>query len=250
MVKTKIWLGIALLLVVLTSSFYIMMPENVRIDFSKTRTKFSVWENEKFVLAGYEYTRLFDGSKLMRAKSRTLVYDLKDGTTEVLRTANFKDGIIATDKYVFDNNVTEVEQVPVSHDICVINGSGKIFEYLIQNILYEGVTKDIVSPFSFGHRMKVDFMDGYYRARVYQNKVAADKLIVRYRVTSDDQCFSVRLFDPVAVSAPSEGDLVGFWTLAESDTDNVTIKDKSGNNNDGTSANTPVFIQDQNGVWR
>ena len=44
--------------------------------------------------------------------------------------------------------------------------------------------------------MKLVFQDNYYRAKVYQNKVAADKIIVRYRIDSNYQCFDVRLFDP------------------------------------------------------
>lgn len=246
----KIWLGAILLLVVLTATFYIVMPENVRIDFSKTRTKFSVWENQKFVLSGIEYTRIFDGSKLMRAKNRTLDYFLEDDMTRVVRVANFKDNIKVTDTYLFRNDVVDVEDVPISHNICFSNAKGKIFEYLVSNIKYDGLTKDIVSPFSFGHRMKLSFQDDYYRAKVYQQKFAPDKLIVRYRVIDDEQCFSIRLFDPI-INSPSEGGLVLYLTLAESDLNNATnFQDKSGNNNNGESANTPVFSQDQNGVWR
>ena len=196
----KIWLGTVLLLVILTSSFYFVMEENVRIDFSKTKTIFKIWENERFDVSGIEYTRIFDGSKLMRAKSRTLDYFLEEGQTKVVRVADFKDGIVAVDTYIFNNDAIDVEDVPISHEICFTGAKGKIFEYLVSNIEYKGLTNDITSPFSFGKRMKVTFQDGYYRAKVYQNKVAPDKLIVRYRINSDYECFNIRLFDPLEIN--------------------------------------------------
>jgi len=50
-------------------------------------------------------------------------------------------------------------------------------------------------------------------------------------------------------SAPSEGGLVGYWTLAESDLYTAGIfQDMSGNGNNGTSANAPVYTKDQAGV--
>ena len=50
------------------------------------------------------------------------------------------------------------------------------------------------------------------------------------------------------VSSPDQDNLVGAWSLNESDVDGSTLKDKSGNGNDGTSANTPVYAKDQAGV--
>lgn len=47
----KTWVGSALLLVVLTASFYILIPDKIRIDFQEAKTIFSVWEEDKF-----EYT--------------------------------------------------------------------------------------------------------------------------------------------------------------------------------------------------
>jgi len=42
--------------------------------------------------------------------------------------------------------------------------------------------------------------------------------------------------------------LVGAWSLNQDDVDGSSIKDKSGNGNNGTSANTPVYAKDQAGV--
>lgn len=185
-----------LFLVVLTGTLYITMPENVRIDFSETKTVFKIWENEKFVTSGTEYTRIFDGSTLMRAKERSLNYSIIDNITQVKRVAVFKDNIIVADTYLFDNNAKDVKDVPVNHEICFVNAKDKIFEYLVQDITYEGETKEITSPFSFGKRMNVDFQEGYYSAKVVNNKIASDKIVIRYKVNDDFKCFDIRLFDP------------------------------------------------------
>ena len=50
--------------------------------------------------------------------------------------------------------------------------------------------------------MKVTFQDGSYRSKVYQQKYAADKIIIRYRINSDYECFDVRLFDPEVDEKP------------------------------------------------
>ena len=195
MVK-KILLGTALVLVILFASFYIMLPEKVRIDFTETRTIFKVYEGDKFVISGIEYTRIFDGTKLMRAKDRVINYTLLEGKTMAERTSMFKEGIVVDENYEFDNDVVSVESVPISHNVCFTNATGKIFEYMIDKIEYDGNTTDIVSPFSFGKNMKLTFQDGWYRAKVYNYKYASDKIKIRYKIEEDYQCFDVRLFDP------------------------------------------------------
>jgi len=200
----RIWIGSLLLFVILTSSFYILMPGKVRIDFQETRTIFRVWEEDNFVISGIEYTKIFDGSKLMRAKNRSISYDIKKNITKWYRIANFKDNIIVEDFVEFENEATDVENVPIDHKICFTNAKGKIFEYLVSDITYDGDTKSITSPFSFGKNMKVSFQDGYHIAKVVNNKIAKDKIIVRYRVTEDNECFDVRLFDPEIILKEEE----------------------------------------------
>ena len=54
----KIWLSSFLLLVVLASSIYFLMPENVKIEIGNTRTKYFVWEDDSWVHSGTEYVNL------------------------------------------------------------------------------------------------------------------------------------------------------------------------------------------------
>ncbi len=187
-----------LIVVFLTASIYVMLPDKVRINVMKTRTLFSVHDGNKFIPAAYEYTRIFDGSKLMRASSRTLSNYTDGNIFNLIRTSVFKDGIIATDFYSFDGDIDDVEQVPVIHQICFDNAKGKIFEYMIRDMDNSFYTDfEIISPFSFGMQMKVEFQEGYYRAKYYHYKTVDNKIKIRYRIEEDYQCFYVRLFDPI-----------------------------------------------------
>ena len=136
----------------------------------------------------------------MRANNRVVNYtvDLESNKSTIFRYAYFKEGIIAIDTYEFDGNTENIETVPVSHEIRVLNGQGKIIVYEVNDLLYTGETiKDISSPQSFGHNMKIEWEDGNYYSRIwkYAGKDVG-KLEVKYRPDSDDYSKNVRLFDP------------------------------------------------------
>ncbi len=190
-----------LILVVLTSSIYIMLPSNVRIDIQKTRSLFYVWENESWVLAGIEYVNLFDGTAKMRAKNRSLDFLIVNNFTTVTRIANYKEGISTIEIYTFNGSTKDKELFPVKHEVRILNGKGKLFQYEIRKLLYTRETVwDVLSPQSFGHFVKVEWEEGNYYSRIYKyvNKDEG-KLTVKYRIDSNDFTKKVRLFDPVPV---------------------------------------------------
>jgi len=193
--KTITWLSAFMALVVLTSSFYILLPEQVRIDVEKTRTKFSVYE-DNWVLAATEYYYLFDGSKKMRASSRTLTYETEGDITIIKRFATYKDDISTIHTYVFDSSVIDVVNVPVDEYAECFNCQGKIVHFEYRDITYSGETEEISSPFSFGHNMKIEWQDGAYFKKVYQQKYAPDKAIIKYRPIESHETYHIRLFDP------------------------------------------------------
>ena len=190
-----------MILVILTSSVYILLPNNVRIDVQNTKTIFKVFENDKWVLAGTEYTILYDGTTKMRAKSRAVNYSISGNVSTITRVANFKDGITAIDTYIFNGNTKDVSLYPVKHNIRILNGLGKILSYEVWDLTYNGPTiKGVTSPQTFGHKMEVEWEDGNYYSKIYRYKnKEKGKLIVRYRVDSNDFSKDVRLFDPVPV---------------------------------------------------
>jgi len=203
----KKYLSAFLILVILTTSIYIMMPDKVKIVVEKTRTKYYVWEDESWTLGATEYLNLFDGVVKMRAKSREVITGTEGNITKIIRLSQWKDNITTIQTYTFDSTIEDVELVPIDNKLECFNCGDKIVHYEYRNILYEGETKYITSPFSFGHQMKLEWQDGYEWAKVYQQKVASDKIIIRYKPQSDYETYRVRLFDPsVNCSPPDSGD--------------------------------------------
>ena len=195
----KIQLGVLLILVILTTSYYLLVPQKIRIDVTKTRSQFSVYEQGEWVLGATEYINVFDGAAKMRAKSRDLDVSIGNKYTTITRNAYYKDNITVNDYYKFENDVTDIKMIPIDHTIECINCVGKIMHFEYRDIGYNGPTKTISSPFSFEHKMKLEFDSGYYLAKVYQQK-SVDKIIIRYRPTSSFETYHVRLFDPPAIN--------------------------------------------------
>ena len=211
MVTRKKWIIGVLTLVILTSSVYIILPEKVRIDVKRTKTLFSVWIDGKWVLGATEYLNLFDGTKKMRAKSREVIHEIDKNIITITRTSYWKDDIKTIHTYTFDSSISDVELVPINEELVCLNCQGKIVHFEYRDILYEGETKSISSPFSFGNNMKLEWQDGSYYAKVFQQKVASDKIIIRYKVkkiNSDYVKYNLRVFDP-----PS-----GEWIVVGTDT--------------------------------
>lgn len=191
---TKINIGV-LLLVILTASIYILLPGQIRIDVQETKTLYRVYEDGKLVLAAREFVNLFDGTAKMRANFREVKQTVDSGMIVIHRIAKYKDDISVQEMYVFDSVISDVRQVPIQHETICINCVGKILQFEYRNILYEGISMDIQSPFKFGHQMELTWQDGSYRNRVYQ-QIISDKIIIRYRPVDDIEVFFTRLFDP------------------------------------------------------
>lgn len=183
-------------MVILSSSVYFMMPEKVKIDIQKTRTLYSVWENESWVLAATEYTNLYDGTKKMRAiGGREIIYWNDSDKVYAQRKSIWKENITTIQTYVFEKYNKDITNLPIENNFECFNCEDKIVHYEIRDILYDGETKEIESPFSFGNNMKIEWENGYY-SKVFQQKVASDKIIIKYRPTSSYEVYNVRLFDP------------------------------------------------------
>ena len=204
MIKGKYILSAFLLLVVLTSSIYFVLNDSIRIDIQETRSIFKVLEDGKWVVSGVEYTNIFDGTTKMRAKNRSFETEIGESNiTTVTRIANYKEGISTIEVYTFDPSSSDVELFPISHSIQVINADRPsrpyVLQYEVQKLLYTGQTKwNILSPQSFGRKMKVEWESGNYYSRIYKYKDKDEgKLTIKYKIDSDDYLKNVRLFDPV-----------------------------------------------------
>ncbi len=185
-----------LILVILVSSIYIVLPDEVRIDVKNTKTLISVYEDDKWTLGATEFLNLFDGTKKMRAKSREVTNKTNGNYIILTRTSKWKDNITTVHDYIFDSTVSDVALIPIEENLYCYNCLGKIVHFEYRNILYTGITRPAISPESFGHNIRVEWEPGYEWAKVYQQKVASDKLVIRYEPKSNYEVYSVRLFDP------------------------------------------------------
>lgn len=251
----KKWILGFVILVILTASVYVLLPDKVRIDVENTKTVFRVYEDGSWVLAGTERTIIYDGTKKMRANFRVVNYTIDGSSTTIYRYAYFKDNITAIDTYLFDGTTEDVEMYPVNHNVQILNGDGKIFVYEVKNLLYTGETiKDILSPQSFGHKMKVEWEEGNYYSKIYKylNKDVG-KLTIKYRIDSSNFSKDVRLFDPdPLIEFSSVGTRINNSIIAsdESVIVNVTVVELNSTNitfylyNDTALVNSTTFLMD------
>ena len=135
-----------LVLVILTSSIYVLLPYKVRIDVQKTNTLISVYEDGKYVLGATEFLNLFDGAKKMRASSRFITQTIEGNIITITRIALWKDNIETVHRYTFDTTISDVELTPVEEELTCINCQGKIVHFEYRNIAYSGITREATSP--------------------------------------------------------------------------------------------------------
>jgi len=196
--RGKYWLSGILLLVVLTSSFYFIFDDSVKVDIQKTRTQYSINVDDSWKLAATEYVYIYDGTTKMRASSRELIYWNDSEYAYVQRLSTWKDNITTKQTYIFDIYNKDITQYPLRNKLECINCEGKFIQFEIRDILYDGETKNIKSPFNFGNNMKIEWQpnDDFSWAKVYQNSVASDKIIVKFKADEQFEEYNVRLFDP------------------------------------------------------
>jgi len=197
--KKTIILSSLLVLVILTSSLYFIFDKDFKVDIQNTRTKYYVDLNGSWELSATEYVHLYDGTTKMRAKSRNLIWYNDSDFAYAVRTSIWKDNIKTIQTYKFKIDESNIENVPIGNNFTCINCDSKIVHYEIRDILYDGETKNIESPFSFGNNMNIEWQEDndFSWAKVYQQKVASDKIVIRYKPDSNYEEYSVRLFDPI-----------------------------------------------------
>jgi len=200
----------SLTLVILLTSIYIMLPGEVKISVGDSSTIFYVWEssqsypNGHWVISGKEYSKLYNGSKRITANARSVTQENDGAHMTITRTAKMGAATVI-DTYIFDGTITDKELFPIAHTIQVINGAGLRYQYEAQKLVYDGGARDAASPEKFGRNMKIEWDGAPYYAKLTK-LLTGGKLTLKWRVTSNDETYNVRLFDPeevaVAPAAP------------------------------------------------
>jgi len=181
------------------------LNDSLRIKVEPTVTTFQSYIDGHWVTSGEERNALFNGTKsvIRNASVYDITYTINQSTnyTEIKRISTYKTQSTPTitDIYKFDGGTDAVELFPVSHTIIIQNGSGLIYQYEVSKLEYTGETiKDVTSPQSFGKNMIVEWGEGNYYSKIFKYTGSdTGKLTIKYRVDSDYEEYSLRLFDPV-----------------------------------------------------
>ena len=209
------------MLVILASAVYITMGDDARIRVDDDKSTFYVQnENNRWVVAGREYNKLFDGSSRMNRRSSSIEVTTRNYTfnntqfVEIVRTTGYIRGPRIVDTYNFNSESTDIEQFPISHKVEIYNASGYFYRYEVRDLVYDGTTYKLNGELSipFGRSMNVEIHPDYRWAWVYKTGI----LTAQYDIPSDYEVFNVRLFDPIIVDTGTPGFIVhnvGPWNI-------------------------------------
>ncbi|MBU0791904.1 MAG: hypothetical protein KKC55_15760, partial [Gammaproteobacteria bacterium] len=215
--KTTITVGILILLLASTGILYITLTAEglkIRIDADQA-TFYALNENNRYVVVGRELTSVWEGTTKLNRKLDLIelkheFYNKSSGKWELLgldfkilpatnikstRTTYYKSNISIRESWVFDASNPGANYFPVRHYIECFNCQGRILQYEVRDLIYDGPTiKNVESPQSFGMDMKVEWeADRSYWNTLYKS----DILKVRFKPQSNYEIYKVRLFDPV-----------------------------------------------------
>lgn len=187
-----------LILLVVSTGIYVSLQGDATMGVFPDRTVFLVNISGEMLLGGSEYLFLFSGnSRVSSINSQIEIFHEFDNESNILtvtRRTPFVNGAVIENTYVFDSLEGDITKFPLEHRVRVLNGSGLFFRYEVRDLVYDGPTdRNLnVTEMSFGRNMKVEWQEGYRWAHVFSSGV----LRVQYAVTSNDETFLVRLFDP------------------------------------------------------
>ena len=183
-------LKIGLLIIVLALTSVMVTMDDVRLKINPASSVFYTYENG-WVTAGTDYNYLYNGTKSISRTNTLLTNQIVGNSILITRSSTYGKATIV-DTYMFDGGIKDKQLFPVYHTVKVLNAKGLIYNYQVKNLAYGGPTRlNVSSPQSFGHNMKVYFQDGWY-----WNKLTTSTLSVKYKISSDNESYQVRLYDP------------------------------------------------------
>jgi len=214
--KTTITVGILILLLASTGILYITLTAEglkIRIDADQA-TFYALNENNRYVVVGRELTSVWEGTTKLNRKLDLIelkheFYNKSSGKWELLgldfkilpatnikstRTTYYKSNISIRESWVFDASNPDANYFPVRHYIECFNCQGRILQYEVRDLIYDGPTiKNVESPQSFGMDMKVEWeADRSYWNTLYKSGI----IKIRFKPTTNYEKYETRLFDP------------------------------------------------------
>ena len=194
-----------LLIVIAITMTQVTFNDNYKIRVYGDTTKYLSLIDGHWSIVATETNNLFRGTtKLGKSSTNRLTvtdYNYDTNITTITRQLTYRnvgDDPTIIDTYTFYGNTSDIEDVPISHTVDIYNATGLIYEYLVEDLSYDGDTvKDIESPQEFGNNIKISYDDDYYYSKIYKYLLETKgKLIVRYRINSDYESYNMRVYDP------------------------------------------------------
>jgi len=201
-------IGFLTVLILSSGVVYVnLQGENVkfRIDNDKNTLYIINEDTSRWIVAGREYNRLYDGSSLMN-RDRTGIYietnednlDVEDDFV-VMRVTPYQRGATIIDTIFFKGDVQDKVWFPYKHKVEIINGysSGATrYRYTIDDIYVNTGRYDFNGELEaqFG-KLKVVLNKGYIWAKAGW-PYGEDSISAQYLIDSDYEVFEFRMFDP------------------------------------------------------
>lgn len=201
--KTKISIGILLLILLSTGVVYVEWKNDARIRVDEDKATFYVPHDTMpwiWVVSGREYNKLYDGTSLMNRDTKNILVETTydENSITIKRKTPYIRGPIIIDTYLFNTKEEDIELFPISHKVEVLNAQGKYYRYEVKDLVYDGDTFKLdgkqVSQ-SFGRNMKVNWWNGYRLGWVYKT---GSMYVKSEKLETDYEVFETKLFDPVA----------------------------------------------------
>jgi len=195
----KIIVGILTLL--LSASIVYIYISGVKIRVDNDKTTYYVKENNRWVIAGQEYLKLFDGTTQMNRnlssiKINTVIDDVSK-TVVITKSTGYIRGPNIVDTYYFQGMLDDPTLFPIKHIVEVYNAKNKFLRYEIRDLTYDGLTYKLAgeTELYFGKNMKLKLSPDYRWAWVYKTGIVK----AQYDIPSDYEIYEFRFYDPTII---------------------------------------------------
>jgi Kelch motif protein len=199
--KQEFTVGLLLVALLLSGVVYVTLGDEVRFRVDEDKATMYVHPESRWLVGGREYTRMFDGSKIMNRDKSTITInttmDNASGTVTIVRQTGYQRGPVVRETWFFDGTVSDKEHFPISHTVEIFNGMGYFYRYTVDDLtdVPPKVKLDGELSLSFGRKMKVDLHPNYRWAWIGW-PYGSDSLSAQYDITSDYEVLNFRLYDP------------------------------------------------------
>ena len=141
----KILLGVLSIVIAATVVTITFLSAGLQMKVEATQTNFYVWENNHWVISGTEHNKILNGTKIVsRDTSKMIIINtsINGSMATVSRYTFYKNGLTLIDRYLYNGSLNDINRFPVSHIIEIKNGNLLTFEYSVDNIVYNGITRN------------------------------------------------------------------------------------------------------------